>query len=79
MLSTTNRLSKKQKLAFYKNPDYTFIVDTDRIEIMREALDNLTESGGVFYSIYLRDDAPDQTIVVIYFDDIMIDLMGELF
>ena len=49
------------------------------MEIMREALENLTESGGVFYSTFLRDEDPEETIIVIYFDDIMIDLMGELF
>ena len=45
---------------------------------MRQSLDNLTQSGGVYYSIYPRDDKDDEFVIVVYFDDIMLDLMGEL-
>ena len=48
------------------------------IKIMRQSLDSLTQSGGVFYSIYPRDEKDDEFVIVVYFDDIMLDLMGEL-
>ena len=78
ILRTSKKLTKKQKLAFYGSPDYCFIVAKERMDVMREALEDLTQSGGIFYSTYERDDNEDQMIVVIYFDDILIDLMGEL-
>lgn len=78
VLQSTPHLSKKEKLAFYDDPDYVFIVDKKRMNIIRQSLENLCSSGGVFYTTYDRDDNPDEKIVVIFFDDIMIDLMGEL-
>ena len=71
-------LTKKEKLAFYNDPDYVFIVKTESMNIMRASLENLCQTGGVFYSTFNRDNKEDQMIVVVYFDDIMIDLMGEL-
>lgn len=78
MLSSTKRLSKKQKLAFYQDPDYCFIVQAEYISTMREALYPLLKSGGIFYSTYVRKDAVDELILVIYVDDILLDVMGEI-
>ena len=78
VLSTTKRLSKKQKLAFYNDPDYCFIVQKEYMSTMREALEPLMKSGGIYYSTYDRDGMADQTIVVIYVDDTLLDVMAEL-
>jgi len=45
---------------------------------MREALYPLLKSGGIFYSTYVRKDAVDELILVIYVDDILLDVMGEI-
>ena len=41
MLKTTKRLSKKQKIAFYNDPDYCFVVLKDYMHVMRKALEPL--------------------------------------
>ena len=59
VLMTTPHLGKKEKLAFYEDPDYVFIVDKKRMNIIRQSLENLCSSGGVFYTTYDRDDNPE--------------------
>ena len=78
MLSTTKRLSRKQKIAFYNDPDYCFIVQREYLPTMREALDPMLKSGGIYYSRHDRKDNEDEVILVIYVDDILLDMMGEL-
>ena len=62
----------------------------DTIKILRLELDSLVSRGGVFYSIFDHVEKPedfdktnetrgsDTLIVVVYFDDSVIDLMGEI-
>jgi len=45
---------------------------------MREALEPLLKSGGIFYSTYDRDFCEDETIIVVYVDDTLLDVMAEL-
>jgi len=71
-------LSKKQKIAFYNDPDYCFIVQKAYMNTMREALEPLMKSGGIYYSTYPCDSNPDELIVVIYVDDTLLDVMAEL-
>jgi len=78
VLSTTKRLSRKQKIAFYNDPDYCFIVQREYLPTMREALDPMLKSGGIYYSRHDRKDNEDEVILVIYVDDILLDMMGEL-
>jgi len=79
VLATTKRLSKKQKVAFYNDPDYCFVVQKDYMSTMREALDPLLKSGGIYYSTYPRKDNPnEEVIMVLYVDDILLDVMGEM-
>ncbi len=78
MLNTTKRLSKKQKIAFYNDPDYCFVVQKEYMSTMREALDPMMKSGGIYYSYYDRKDNEEELIVVIYVDDILLDVMAEL-
>ena len=75
----TKRLSKKQKVAFYNDPDYCFVVQREYMSTMREALDPLLKSGGIYYSSFPRKDNPNEEIVmVLYVDDILLDVMGEM-
>ena len=78
MLKTTKRLSKKQRMAFYADPDYCFVVQKDYMATMREALDPLLKSGGIFYSTFPRDNEEHELILVVYVDDILLDVMGEI-
>ena len=78
VLSTTKRLSKKQKIAFYNDPDYCFIVRKDYMRTMREYMDPLLKAGGIYYSYYDRDGQEDQCIMVVYVDDTLLDVMGEI-
>ena len=59
VLSTTKRLSKKQKIAFYNDPDYCFVVQKEYMKTMREAMDPLLKAGGIYYSYYTRNSADD--------------------
>ena len=45
---------------------------------MREALNPLLKSGGIYYSTYARKDVEDEVIMVVYVDDILLDVMGEI-
>lgn len=45
---------------------------------MREALYPLLKSGGIYYSTYVSKDEEDELIMVIYVDDILLDVMGEI-
>ena len=78
VLATTHRLSKKQKIAFYNDPDYCFVVQKDYMSTMREALEPLLKSGGIYYSVYDRKDREEELIVVVYVDDTLLDVMGEI-
>ena len=90
-LKFTKDLKRKQKIAHYKSPDYCIVTRADTIKILRLELDSLVSRGGVFYSIFDHIVEPedfnktketrgsDTLIMVIYFDDSVIDLMGEIF
>ena len=78
VLATTKRLSKKQKMAFYNDPDYCFVVEKDYMSTMREALEPLLRSGGIYYSVFDKKDNEDRAVIVVYVDDILLDVMGEI-
>ena len=89
-LKFTKDLKRKQKIAHYKSPDYCIVTRADTINILRLELESLVGRGGVFYSIFDHIEEPedfnktketrgsDTMIMVIYFDDSVIDLMGEI-
>ena len=45
-------MSYKEKIAFYNNPDYCFLVKEKDKEIMERALYGLAEQGAIYYSKY---------------------------
>lgn len=89
-LKFNKELSRKQKIAHYKTPDYCIVTRADTLNILRLELDSLVKDGNVFYSIYDHIEKPedfektketrdaDTMIMVIYFNDGIIDLMGEI-
>ena len=85
----TPKLNELQKIAFLKDPDYAFVVRGEMINLLRLEFRSLFERGGVYYSIYDQIeneeefDMPhkseeDIKILVLYFDDSVLDLMGEI-
>lgn len=61
----------------------------DTLQLLRIALDSLVSRGGVYYSIFDKVEKPedfdktdrekhDVILIVLYFDDSVIDLMGEI-
>ena len=60
----------------------------DTVSVLRLELDSLVRRGGVFYSIFPKVSTPedfhkedrgmDTMMVVLYFDDAIIDMMGEI-
>mmetsp|Transcript_4213 Transcript_4213/g.5237 ORF Transcript_4213/g.5237 Transcript_4213/m.5237 type:complete len:88 (-) Transcript_4213:2273-2536(-) len=78
----------KQKLAHFKSPDYCIVVRADTLFLFLSQLRSLVSRGGVYYSIYDKIETPedfnkmtrsmDTMMVVLYFDDSVIDLMGEI-
>ena len=87
-LKFTQDLTKKQKLAHYKTPDYCIVTRADTLGVLRLELESLVSRGGVFYSIFnkieeagdfaKRSTGPETMLIVLYFDDSVIDLMGEI-
>ena len=65
-------------MAFYGDPDYCFVVQKEYMSTMREALDPLLKNGGIYYTYYDRIDEPDEVTMVVYVDDILLDVMGEI-
>ena len=87
-LKFNRELTRKQKLAHYETPDYCFVARADTVSVLRLELDSLVRRGGVFYSIFPKVSTPedftkedrgtDKMMVVLYFDDAVIDMMGEI-
>ena len=87
-LKFNKELTRKQKLAHYQTPDYCIVTRADTLKNLRLELDSLVKQGGVFYSIYDKIEKPedfmkehrgaDTMMVVLYFDDSVVDLRGEI-
>ncbi len=87
-LKFNKTLTRKQVLAHYKTPDYCLVTRADTLALLRLELDSLVERGGIYYSIFDKIDTPqdfektkrgsDTMMVVLYFDDSVIDLMAEI-
>ena len=89
-LFATDLISKRQKLANYKTPDYFIIARADMLDLIRLEMDQLVRDGGFFYEIYrpasnqqefkLRNhqiDKDDILRIVIFIDDAKLDVMAE--
>ena len=87
-LKFNRELTKKQKLAHYLTPDYCIVTRFDTLQVLRLELDSLVSRGGVYYSIFDKVKKPedfqkeertsDLMMVVLYFDDSVVDLMAEI-
>jgi hypothetical protein len=87
-LKFNKELTRKQKLAHYATPDYCIVTRFDTLKVLRVDLDSLVKRGGVYYSIFDKIKSAEdfnkvtrtnETImVVLYFDDSVVDLMGEI-
>ncbi len=87
-LKFNKTLTRKQILAHYKTPDYCLVTRADTLALLRLELESLVERGGIYYSIFDKIDEPadfektkrgsDTMMVVLYFDDSVIDLMAEI-
>ena len=86
------KMSKKQKMAHYSNPDYCIITRADSFRILRLELQNLCKDAGVYYRVYhevknKRDVGKSQNLIrvkpedllriVIFMDETKIDQMAE--
>ena len=58
-LKYNKELTKKQKLAHYKTPDYCIVTRADTLKVLRLELDSLVARGGVFYSIFDKIEKPE--------------------
>jgi hypothetical protein len=87
-LVNTTDLSTRQKLSHFKSPDYCIVTRADTLYLLLSQLRSLVNRGGVYYSIYdkIEDEgdfnkttrSTDTMMIVLYFDDSVIDLMGEI-
>ena len=88
-LKFNKELTRKQKLAHYSTPDYCIVTRADTVNVLRLQLDSLVSRGGIYYSVFDKVNseedfektdrgASDTIILVLYFDDSVIDLMGEI-
>lgn len=87
-LINTDELTLRQKLAHYQSPDHCIVVRADTIYLFLSQLQSLLSRGGVYYSIFDKiacaedfektSREADTMMVVLYFDDSVIDLMGEI-
>ena len=58
-LKFNKELSRKQKIAHYKTPDYCIVTRADTLNILRLELDSLVKGGNVFYSIFDHIEKPE--------------------
>ena len=55
-LSTSPSLNDKQRLAFYRDPDYCFVTTKEMLPILKMELDSLLREKGVYYSVFDKKD-----------------------
>ena len=87
-LMNAKDLTEGQKIAHFRSPDYCIVTRADTLYMMLSQLLPLVSRGGVYYSIYDQIQKPDDfnkttrdrdlIIIVLFFDDSVIDLMGEI-
>ena len=92
-LKFNKELTRKQKLAHYDTPDYCIVTRADTVNVLRLQLDSLVSRGGIYYSVFdkieeeedfkkaeegTKRGETDTIVLVLYFDDSVIDLMGEI-
>ena len=87
-LKFNKELTRKQKLAHYKTPDYCLVTRADTLPILRVELNSLVSRGGIYYSIFDKVETQEDfekvertdelMMIVLYFDDSVIDLMAEI-
>ena len=61
----------------YHHPDYAFVVKRTSIEVFKFELKFLLETGGSYYEIYDRDADIDTNLVILFFEDSILDTMAE--
>jgi hypothetical protein len=61
----------------YQHPDYAFVVKRTSIEVFKFELKFLLETGGSYYEIYDRDADIDTNLVILFFEDSILDTMAE--
>lgn len=69
----------KLRKRLYKYPDIALIVNRKALHILKSDMESLIDKGGVYYEVFdrLLDKKKETCIVVIFFDDSMLDLMAE--
>jgi len=75
-------------VAFLRDPDYAFVTTAESINILLFELESLLIQGGVYISVhnYIQNEddwtrqfrGNDKMIMVLYFDDSVLDLMAEI-
>lgn len=72
------RLSHLEKVAFYDESDYCFVCSREMFPILRTEMDSLLREGNVYYMKVDKMDDPDTVMVVLTFDDSLVDLLAEI-
>ena len=65
-------------MAYYDEADYVFVCTREMWPILRAQMDSLLREGNVFYIKVDKIDDPDTVMIVLTFDDSLIDLLAEI-
>ena len=72
------RLAHLEKVAYYDEADYCFVCSKEMWPILRTEMDSLLREGNVYYMKVDKLDDPETVIVVLTFDDSLVDLLAEI-
>ena len=72
------RKATRRKRVLMKHADYCFVTRTDTLGIFTKEIDPLVRKGGVYYDVFDKEGDGNKKIVVVYFEDEVIDFMAEI-
>ena len=71
-------MTSRQKKALYNDGDWCFLVTKETWPILRMEMDDLIRRGGVYFSLFKKENDDNKIAVVIYIEDSVLDLMAEI-
>ena len=72
------RVPMNLRKSLFKHPIYCYVVSRKSLNVIEFELDSLIKTGGCYYEEFDRLNSPDQVIIVIFFEQSLIDLLAEV-
>ena len=69
---------KTKRKSYFKKPDIALVVDIESVSILESELSNLIKFGGFYYEVLSRKSDLTTKIIVLFFDDVLLDKSAEI-